>query len=226
MTLITETLENTAEFWKGFYAQHSLRHTPSPFAQWCLENYLQKTSRILELGCGNGRDSFAFLHRNLPVIACDACEIAIADNFAHQQQLDLNIKGSFLTLDFAQIETLNEYYPIEIKEINTIYTRFVLHAIPEVLEDGILDYAANQLSKGGRMLHEFRTIHDPLMNEGEILSETERLTSHYRRFLNPDVFREKLTSRGWKELFFVESNQLAVFENENPVVARIVVEKI
>ncbi len=219
MKELKETLQQTAQFWKGFYAAHSLRHTPSPFAQWCLENYLPENSHILELGCGNGRDSFAFLHRNLPVIACDACGVAIADNLQHQTSLNLNVKGNFLTLNFAELETL------EAKNINTLYSRFVLHAIPESLEDKILDYATARLPSGGRMLHEFRTIRDPLMQQGEALSETERLTTHYRRFLNPDVFRKKLAVRGWKELFFVESDELAVFGNENPVVARIVVEK-
>jgi SAM-dependent methyltransferase len=220
VTIITETLEQTAEFWKGFYSNRSLRHTPSPFAQWCLENYLFENSQILELGCGNGRDSFAFLHLDFPVIALDACEVAIADNVQYQQSLSLKTQGEFLTFDFAKLDTL------KIQNINTLYSRFVLHAIPESLEDKILDFASEKLLSGAKMLHEFRTIRDPLMQQGEVLSETERLTTHYRRFLNPDVFREKLTARGWNELFFVESDELAVFGEENPVVARIVAEKI
>lgn len=220
MTQLTKTLQQTAEFWKDFYATHTLRHAPSPFAQWCLENYLLGNSRILELGCGNGRDSFAFLHRDLPVIALDACEVAIADNLQYQENLNLKTKGEFLTLDFTK---LNEF---ETQNSNTLYSRFVLHAIPENLEDNILDYATAHFARGGKMLHEFRTIRDPLIQQGEALSETERLTTHYRRFLNPDVFREKLAARGWKEIFFVESDDLAVFGEENPVVARIVAEKM
>jgi SAM-dependent methyltransferase len=220
MTAILETLGQTAVFWKGFYSNKSLRHTPSPFAQWCLESYLPENSRILELGCGNGRDSFAFLHRDLPVVALDACDVAIADNVQYQNHLNLKTQGEFLTFDFAKLDELKT------KNSNTLYSRFVLHAIPENLEDKILDFATEKLQRGGRMLHEFRTIRDPLMQQGEALSETERLTTHYRRFLNPDVFREKLAARGWRELFFVESDQLAVFGEENPVVARIVAEKM
>lgn len=219
MTQLTKTLQQTAEFWKGFYAAHNLRHTPSPFAQWCLGNYLPENSHILELGCGNGRDSFAFLHHDLPVIALDACPVVIADNLEHQKELNLKQHGHFATFDFADLDVLN------IDNVNTIYSRFVLHAIPENLEDKILDFATAKMPSGARMLHEFRTIRDPLMQQGEALSETERLTTHYRRFLNPDVFREKLVARGWKELFFVESDGLAIFGEENPVVARIVVEK-
>jgi SAM-dependent methyltransferase len=181
---------------------------------------LPENSRILELGCGNGRDSFAFLHRDLPVIALYACQVAIADNLKYQESLNLKTKGKFLTFYFADLDALN------IDNVNTIYSRFVLHAIPENLEDKILDFATEKLPKGGRMLHEFRTIRDPLMQQGEVLSETECLTTHYRRFLNPDVFREKLAMRDWKEIFFVESDGLAVFGNENPIVARIVAEKM
>lgn len=160
------------------------------------------------------------MHRDLPVIALDACEVAIADNLQYQQSLSLKTQGEFLTLDFAKLDQL------ETKDSNTLYSRFVLHAIHESLEDKILDYATTHFASGGKMLHEFRTIRDPLMQQGDVLSETERLTTHYRRFLNPDVFREKLAVRGWKELFFVESDELAVFGDENPVVARIVAEKI
>ena len=219
MTSLATTLQQTAQFWENFYAAHSLRHTPSSFAQWCLENYLPENSFILELGCGNGRDSFAFLHHDLPVIALDACSVAIADNLEYQRSLNLKQQGYFSICNFADLDTLN------IGKMNTIYSRFVLHAIPESLEDKILDFATEKVPCSVRMLHEFRTIRDPLMQQGEVLSETERLTTHYRRFLNSDVFREKLAARGWKELFFVESDELAVFGEENPVVARIVVEK-
>ena len=109
--------------------------------------------------------------------------------------------------------------------INALYSRFVLHAIPESLEDAILDFAEQVLPPGGRMLHEFRTTKDALKEKGQALSANERLTDHYRRFIDADAFREKLQKRGWKEVFFVESDGLAVFGEDNPVVARIVVEK-
>jgi hypothetical protein len=225
MSTSTAALKQTTQFWREFYAKHSLRHDPSPFAQWCLEKQLNPANRLLELGCGNGRDSFAFLHHGLPVIAVDGCEVAIEDNIAHYNACSLKAEGGFYALNFAELQKLTVVAGQQLEVVNTIYTRFVLHAIPETLEDELIAFAASILPKGGKMLHEFRTIRDPLMKQGEVLSSNERLTDHYRRFLDPDHLREKLANAGWKELFFIEAQGLATFGDDDPVVARIVVEK-
>ncbi|MDY0185760.1 MAG: class I SAM-dependent methyltransferase [Desulfuromonadaceae bacterium] len=224
-----DALEQTQDFWREFYARSfasgALRHTPSPFAQWCMQTQLLAKHTILELGCGNGRDSFAFVQHGHSVLAVDGCEVAITDNLAHYHAQDLNGSARFHTLDFAQLNDLPTLIGTSLAQVDILYTRFVLHAIPEVLEDALLDFAARTLPKGGRMLHEFRTNRDPLLQKGEVLSANERLTDHYRRFLDADTFRQKLGALGWKELFFIESQGLAVFGNDNPVVARVVVEK-
>ena len=76
------------------------------------------------------------------------------------------------------------------------------------------------------MLHEFRTLHDPMMEQGEMLSANEHFSDHYRRFLDADTFRAKLAARGWRESFFVESKGLAPFKDEDPIVARVIADKI
>jgi hypothetical protein len=75
------------------------------------------------------------------------------------------------------------------------------------------------------MVHEFRTNKDPLMMKGEVISANERMTDHYRRFIDTQVFRHKLTTLGWEEVYFEESHGLAVFGDEDPVVARCVFKK-
>jgi len=225
MNTSQDALNQTSQFWRDFYAKHSLRHDPSPFAQWCLEHQLQRDSRILELGCGNGRDSFTFLHHGFPVIAVDGCEVAIEDNLAHYSERQPKAAGAFHALNFADLDQLEYQAGEMLGQVNTVYTRFVLHAVPEALEDQLLAFAQRILPIGGRMLHEFRTIRDPLMQKGEVLSSNERLTDHYRRFLDPDVFRAKLSALGWREVFFVEAQGLATFGADDPVVARIVLEK-
>lgn len=222
-------LEQTQSFWRNFYARSiesgALRHNPSPFAQWCLQTQFNAASNILELGCGNGRDSFAFLQHGLPVLAVDGCEVAIADNLAYYQAQQLRGSGIFHALNFAELNRLDELAAQRLHGINTIYTRFVLHAVPETLEDALLAFATRILPSGGRMLHEFRTVHDPLMLKGEVLSSNERLTDHYRRFLHADLFRRKLAKAGWREVFFAEGQGLAKFGADDPVVARVVVER-
>lgn len=225
-----KALEQTADFWADFYgktiASGQLRHTPSPFAQWCLQTQFKPETHILELGCGNGRDSFAFLQHGLPVLAVDGCEVAIADNLTYYNAQSMSASGAFHALNFAELDRLSLLTGNSLALVNTVYTRFVLHAIPEVLEDELLSFCHRLLAPGGRMLHEFRTLRDPLMQKGAALSGNERLTDHYRRFLDPDALRAKLAQAGWREVFFVEAQGLATFGNDDPVVARLVVEKI
>lgn len=75
------------------------------------------------------------------------------------------------------------------------------------------------------MLHEFRTTRDPLSRQGERLSATERWTDHYRRFIDTTAFRTKLKQLGLQEIAFHEGTGMATFGEEDPVVARIVVQK-
>ncbi|NVZ10747.1 class I SAM-dependent methyltransferase [Allochromatium humboldtianum] len=217
--------EQTAKFWREFYARHNLRHDPSPFALWCLQSQLTAKNCILELGCGNGRDSFAFMHHGLTLLAVDGCDLAIADNIEHYNQRIPQASGQFHALNFVDLAKLIELSPQAIAQTDTVYSRFVLHAIPEDIEDIVLDFCDRLLARGGRMLHEFRTIRDPLMEQGEILSPHERLTDHYRRFIDPEVFLGKLMQRGWKVIFFTESKGLAKLGDDDPVVARVVAEK-
>jgi len=215
-------------FWRQFYAKHALRHEPSPFARWCLEHYLSAPGRLLELGCGNGRDTFTFLNSGLNVLAVDGCDVAIADNQLYQSELENATQGQFIAHDLGFVEALLEHQSAWFDAptgLNAVYSRFFLHAIPEVVEDQVLAFCAQQIVPGGLMLHEFRTSKDPLSEKGERLSETERWTDHYRRFIETSAFRHKLAEQGWEEVAFIESKGLALFGDEDPVVARIVVRK-
>ena len=47
------------EYWETFYAQNSEPFKPSSFANFCLK-YMPDEATILDVACGNGRDSIFF----------------------------------------------------------------------------------------------------------------------------------------------------------------------
>ena len=54
---------------------------PSNFALMCYEEFVKhKVKRILELGCGQGRDTLYFASKGLEVYAIDSSKIAIEFN--------------------------------------------------------------------------------------------------------------------------------------------------
>jgi hypothetical protein len=56
---------------------------------------------------------------------------------------------------------------------------------------------------------------------GEVISPTERIHGHYRRFVVMDDLLQRLEAVGLEVVGKVESNRLAVFNDEDPVVIRV-----
>ena len=77
------------------------------------------------------------------------------------------------------------------------------------------------LNKNGQFFIECRSINDPLSNTGEILSHTERIEGHYRRFIILEELKQRLIQVGFEIIEAIESNGLANLEEEDPVVIRV-----
>jgi SAM-dependent methyltransferase len=66
--------------WNGVYSEDStfFGAGPSEFAKKCIENFVQKNvKKILNLGCGQGRDTLFLSLNNFSVYAADSSSIAI-----------------------------------------------------------------------------------------------------------------------------------------------------
>jgi bifunctional enzyme CysN/CysC len=201
--------------WASYYRAQRGAAPPSPFAIDCMAG-LAGGQRLLELGCGNGRDAIWFADQGLAVTAVDssadairACEAAASGRPIH-----------FLCGDASRlVDTLVETFDV-------VYSRFSLHAMTRPEEEGALRGAHQLLVPGGLLLIECRSINDPLARQGEVLSPTERIFGHYRRF----IVREELEA-GLRELGFavenvIEDQGLARYGDEDPVVIRVVARKV
>lgn len=208
------------KYWDAFYGKKFNLSEPSTFASFCKETFLNdKEHSILEFGCGNGRDAFFFAENNFKVIAVDSSSKAIKAN-------NENLKDSPLDKNLQFVE---ENIKTSIKsnkgDYNVIYSRFTLHAVNKKSENKIVSAAYKNLPEGGLFLLEFRTINDPLMKEGEAISKYERITTHYRRFVQSSKFVMKCINEGFQLKYFIEKDNLSVYKNDNPVLARIVLVK-
>ena len=63
-------------YWDNYYAKTIGIETPSTFASY-VSDLMKKGESILELGCGNGRDSFYFAKKGFHVFAIDQSKIVI-----------------------------------------------------------------------------------------------------------------------------------------------------
>jgi tellurite methyltransferase len=220
--------EKNDHFWDEFYSGDFAPHEPTPFFHW-LENYLDKSKRkIVELGCGNGRDSFGFAGAGHSAISIDGSLSAI--DYCNKIKNNLpneNIKSNieFKELNLKDIANLQSKLNFQKFNPNLIYSRFLLHAVTQDIQDEIIKFSYKILSPGGYMAHEFRTDKDPLMLKGEVISNNERVTDHYRRFINANEIVNTIQNIGFEIVYFCESSGLAVYKNDDPVVARIIARK-
>lgn len=199
--------------WGSFYAEDVAPKKPSQFAE-SVAAVLPHGTRLIEIGCGNGRDACFFAREGHEVVAIDRSPEAVEAARA------ASTPAIFLAGTLPELTR-------EIREpFSAAYSRFVLHAMPVAEEEELLDSINTILEPGGRFFIECRSINDPMSRLGEVLSPTERIHGHYRRFIVPEELRERLTSRGFEIEDEVESDGLAVFGDEDPVVIRITARKV
>ncbi|WP_445781348.1 adenylyl-sulfate kinase [Shewanella sp.] len=207
---------NSANYWNDFYLKSSAPISSSSFAIFCDERFFQPDSKIIEFGCGNGRDSF-YLGSRHRVTAIDPSQTVIDLNKFNNNHFGINFICSKFNNSLSGLVGSN---------YDVVYSRFVMHAMNESEEDEAISFARQLLKDNGLLCLEFRTDKDPLMESGAKLSSSERLTDHYRRFINFDLFVKKLQAVGFQIIFQIEKNDLAIYKDDNPVVGRIVANKI
>ena len=196
--------------WDKYYKKDNIPKFPSPFAEY-VANQLDTQKTILEIGCGNGRDSKFFSSLGHHVTGLDRSVEAI--ELCKKLYLDESIEFFFGTI--TDIEKINR------KKYDLIYSRFVIHAMSLDEEVKTLNTSYRLLKKNGQFFTECRSINDPLSEKGKILSHTERMDGHYRRFIILKEFKQRLVQEGFRINKTTESDGLAKLGDDDPVVIRL-----
>lgn len=196
------------EFWEDFYSNKKGTLEPSPFAIFVHKEIGLKGS-ILELGCGNGRDSLFFSEQAMDVFGLDQCQTTISRlNELAKENCRFEVK------DFTALGDLGSF--------DNIYSRFTLHSVNRVQATQTLHWAYKSLVTGGKFCIEVRSTKDKLFGQGTEVEKDAFVTDHYRRFVRIDELREELEQIGFTIELSIESKGLAVYKNEDPSVIRIV----
>jgi len=152
------------DYWKEYYKNNKF-FMPSSFAYFVM-SYLNKGDSLIDLGCGNGRDSLLFAQNGIKTVAVDQCKNIISD---------LNkIKNSNLICvceDFTKLQTYN---------MDNAYSRFTLHSVEEKDENKIISWVKKNVKD--YFFIEVRSDKDLIICN----------TDHYRRFLNFEKLLVKL----------------------------------
>lgn len=206
--------DRDVNYWNQYYSKRLGSDEPSLFAK-CVSGYVKEGKQLLDVGCGNGRDSRFFISKlNLVVTGIDLSSEAIN---ALNEEFP---KDCFVCDDFTCSETIYQ------KQYDYIYSRFSLHAVNATQEKTFLNNAYESLRDGGYLFIEVRSINDPLCGKGEKVGNNEYIyDGHYRRFIEKDNLEKNLKNEGFNIVYAVEERGLAPYGDENPPIIRIIAQK-
>lgn len=207
-------------YWENYYKNQAVPQSPSLFAEFVLgfldSALVCKTEcKILELGCGNGRDA-KFFAKNFSVIAIDQ---ALQEN---QNQKNL----VFLKADFTRFWELN------LGAFDLIYSRFSLHAIRKKEADLLFLHLLQNLNENGILAIEARGKKNSLYKKGEAFGrDSFYFNSHYRRFIDILELRNEILDLKYLDfcfeiLFCKEARGFAPINNEDDFFIRLIARKI
>lgn len=205
------------DYWNTYYKNHPPVNTiPSDFATFVV-NFLDKNKSLIDLGCGNGRDSLFFIEQGLEVTGIDASSTAIASLKLKYPEY----KNSFLCGDFVTCTALYQ------KVYDYCYSRWTLHSIDGLQEQQLLKNLALALRLGGKLFIEARSIHDDIYGKGRCVGKNSFIyQEHFRRFIDIFELKEQLKNLGLKVLYSKEDTGFAPSETSNPILIRLIAEKI
>jgi len=220
-TLAREKLN--VDYWNAFYKNVRIEGE-STFCTF-MKSRIGKNALILDIGCGSGRDAFAFAKDGYAVFGLDQSIEAIKLNMDTQREMklsDANIRFQAVNISDSQmlfevVSRLSEDARLEEKYL-VIYLRFVLHSISEYTEKIFLSTISNILKKGDIFAAEFRTIEDQ--------ERTKVYDGHYRRFIvAEDLVDDMERNYDYTKEVFLKGLGFSVFNNEDPYLARIIMKK-
>jgi SAM-dependent methyltransferase len=208
-TDVKVTLRN--DYWNDYYGSgpSSARLVPSQFAAF-VAGEMASPHRVVEFGCGNGRDAIFFASFGHEVIGVDASEAAV--RASRQRAGTLGERVTIIRSDIGDNGLAEQL------EVGTgplmVYARFFIHAITDEEELGLLDLVADITEPGDRLAVEYRTVRDT--------SGPKATGTHYRRFVTPSTFQANTLARGFDVAYAVEGFGFAKYKQDDAYVARTI----
>lgn len=195
---------NKETYWDFFYKKDSPPQIPSTFSNFVLR-YIDDKDTLLDIGCGNGRDSIFFVNNGFDVTSVDNSN-------------SINFLGN-----------ANNFYVMDVTDINfkkdVYYARFFIHTITEEVLDIFIEKLYSLMDENSVFVFETRSTKGIINKEKE---ETYFKSSigeeHFRMLYSKEYLENKLTKR-FEIVYFEEKNNVAIHKEDNPYVLRGVVKK-
>jgi len=203
-------------YWDEFYGsgrRNDVPAEPSAFARWTADR-IDRSSTVLEVGCGTARDALWFATRGHHVRGYDYSRAAI--EFATKAARARHVDASFDVLDLYDTRAVATFAAScsDVGRAPIVYARFLLHALEETGQRNLYDFSAGVLRDGGRFYCEFRT--------GKDRDRPHVFGEHFRNHPEPEAVVDELQAAGASIIEHHEGHGMAVYRHEDPHVCRLV----
>ena len=200
------------KYWNKFYKKNSITKE-STFAKFTHKKIINKKAKILDIGCGNGRDSYFFNKKGFNVTGIDISQKAIKKNSKNK------IKNlSFKKFDIGKDKIKDKF--------DIIYCRFFVHTVDELLEDKLIRLIKNSHKKSGMAFFEFRNFKDKIFgnfNAKDHNRVIEFEKGHFRRIIDSKIFKKKFMTETKSKIVYEKSGvNLSIVKKDNPNLSRMV----
>jgi SAM-dependent methyltransferase len=202
----------TDVYWADYYAHHD-HADASSFARFVHDRLGSDPVTVVDIGCGDGRDSIYFATRGRKVLGLDRASGAIEHAREKADQAGL-ARARFEVCDLADGAALASVLSEEDDRPLVFYSRFVLHAIDARTQAAVQDAMDAQSRSGDLFVAEFRTDKDEELVKAH--------PKHFRRYQNAAGFLADLRERGWVIDYDIEASGLAPWGDEDPVLCRAI----
>jgi SAM-dependent methyltransferase len=169
-----------SKIWDKVYSYDSafFGEEPSDFAQKCYSDFKRyDVKTLLELGCGQGRDTIFFASNGLDVFAIDSSKVAI-------ENINQKIKGKNIALHLSHFE-VRQALPFDSSHFDAIYSHMFYNMR---FTDEELNYlfkeSSRVLKNNGLLCFSVRSDKDVFYNKGKkIGSNIYEINGFQIRFL-------------------------------------------
>jgi tellurite methyltransferase len=203
------SLETSKKYWDEFYRQFNLSDQSS-FAELIIDR-VPPLNLILDLGCGNGRDTFYFARATkADILALDSSDVAIDTVRRAAKIADMSNRISTHKFDF-ETQSLSDLEGVALGNSLTehtvvLYARFLIHALTEAGEDGFWALVEDVLATSFGTVYlalEYRTPKD-----AELPKQTP---THFRRYVEPSRTHDRAEQLGFSALINEQGSGFSIF---------------